>query len=123
MRGGKLKVRHLSSGGARSLVALGCILAGSASAVAQAKVAGTVPDRRPEGAPKLTAFAKPADWSAKWLVGVEQPHPASLRFLNDQGAWFTPFTRPGMTGPYDIRKLHGAKAGGRSQAQAAPKSK
>lgn len=41
------------------------------------------------------------------LTGGEPPYPASLRFLEDQGAWHTPFTHPGMTGPYDIRRWHG----------------
>lgn len=41
------------------------------------------------------------------LTGVEPPYPASLRFLEDQGAWHTPFIHPGMTGPYDIRRWHG----------------
>jgi hypothetical protein len=42
------------------------------------------------------------------LHGVSSPIPESLKFLNDQGAWFNPFTRPGMTGPYDLRGWHTA---------------
>jgi hypothetical protein len=37
---------------------------------------------------------------------VSQPYPASLRFLEDQGNWYTPFNRPGMLPPYDIRGWH-----------------
>jgi hypothetical protein len=40
------------------------------------------------------------------LHGVSSPFPESLKFLNDQGRWFTPFTHPGMTGPYDLRGWH-----------------
>ncbi|MBK5934289.1 hypothetical protein C8N32_11344 [Rhodovulum imhoffii] len=69
-------------------------------------VAGTAPDSRPEGAPTITETAKDSDWYAEALAGVEAPYPYSLRFLEDQGGWFTPFTRPGMTGPYDIREMH-----------------
>lgn len=39
--------------------------------------------------------------------GIEQPVPDHIKhFLKDQGAWYTPFSRPGMTGPYDIRGWH-----------------
>jgi len=69
-------------------------------------IAGLVPDRRPVAAPTISEFAKDAAWYAQAVHGVEGPYPASLRFLEDQGAWFTPFSRPGMTGPYDIRRWH-----------------
>ncbi|OYX43944.1 MAG: hypothetical protein B7Z02_07110 [Rhodobacterales bacterium 32-67-9] len=35
---------------------------------------------------------------------VEGRRYQQLKFLEDQGAWYTPFTRPGMTGPYKIRQ-------------------
>jgi hypothetical protein len=45
---------------------------------------------------------------ASAFKGVEPPYPPSLlRVMEHQGGWYTPFTRPGMTGPYDIRHLHG----------------
>lgn len=71
-------------------------------------IAGMQPDQRPAGAPATTEYAKPADWLAKATHGIEKPHPSSLKFLNDQGAWYTPFTRPGMPGRYDIRHWHQA---------------
>lgn len=70
-------------------------------------VAGLAPAERSAGAPVVTELTKDADWYARALTGVESPYPASLRFLEDQGAWHTPFLRPGMTGPYDIRRWHG----------------
>ena len=69
-------------------------------------IAGTSPDRRPAGAPVVQDYSKDAAWYAQALAGVEPPYPASLRFLEDQGAWFSPFDRPGMIGPYDLRGLH-----------------
>ena len=69
-------------------------------------VGGRLPNQRPEKAPKLTVAEKDADWYAKATRGLPEPHPESLRFLEDQGNWFNPFTRPGMTGPYDIRNWH-----------------
>ncbi|MFC3119619.1 hypothetical protein [Jhaorihella thermophila] len=71
-------------------------------------IAGVQPDRRPEGAPVVTEMKKDGAWYRQALTGVIPPYPASLRFLEDQGAWYTPFTRPGMTGPYDIRGWHQA---------------
>lgn len=69
-------------------------------------VAGTEPSQRPADAPVITEMSKDADWYAAALEGVETPYPASLRWLEDQGNWFNPFTKPGMTGPYDIRAHH-----------------
>jgi hypothetical protein len=66
-------------------------------------IAGTQPSQRPVGAPTITEVAKPPGWYARALTGVTQPYPASLRFLEDQGNWYTPFNRPGMHGRYDIR--------------------
>jgi hypothetical protein len=73
---------------------------------AQHPVAGLAPDQRPDGAPVITEYHKDGDWYSRALVGIERPFPASLRFLEDQGAWYTPFIRPGMTGRYDIRHWH-----------------
>lgn len=72
-------------------------------------VAGVDPSQRPQGAPVISAPQKGADWKAAALRGVSDPKPASLRFLDDQGAWYTPFNHPGMPGYYDIRGLHGGK--------------
>ncbi len=69
-------------------------------------IAGVKPDQRPEGAPVIKEFKKDAEWYARALHGVVPPYPASLHFLENQGAWYTPFNHPGMTGPYDIRGWH-----------------
>lgn len=73
---------------------------------AEQYIAGVNPSSRPEAAPVITQYAKDAAWYEEALRGVERPYPASLQFLEDQGAWYTPFNRPGMPGVYDIRNLH-----------------
>ena len=78
----------------------------SARAPEPTYVAGTAPSVRPVDAPSLTAVAKDARWYQKALTGVDAPVPSSLTFLDDQGGWYTPFTQPGMTGPYDLRRWH-----------------
>ena len=84
------------------VTALSFPLTPTVAAAAPAYVAGTKPDRRPEGAPtKGAAFDKSAA-----LRGVAEPIPPSLKFLDDQGGWYTPFAHAGMLGPYDIRGLH-----------------
>jgi hypothetical protein len=90
------------------LAGLNVALAAASGAWAQTApyIAGVQPDQRPSGAPKIATYDKPADWLAKATRGVQTPHPPSLKFLSDQGAWYTPFTRPGMTGRYDIRQFH-----------------
>jgi hypothetical protein len=79
-------------------------------------VAGLEPSVRPAGAPVITSYPKYAAWYRHALTGVVKPYPASLRFLESQGPWHTPFVRPGMTGPYDIRNWHGSAASGTGQA-------
>lgn len=69
-------------------------------------IAGLQPSQRPEGAPVIREVDREPDWYTRALTGISQPYPASLRFLEDQGNWYTPFTRPGMTGRYDIRGWH-----------------
>jgi hypothetical protein len=69
-------------------------------------VAGLAPYQRPTRAPVLTASSVLDARQA--LRGVSSPIPDSLKFLNNQGGWFTPFTHPGMTGPYDLRGWHAA---------------
>ena len=72
----------------------------------QYPVAGLAPYARPEGAPVEGSVRRTESWRAQALRGVSDPVPASLKFLDDQGAWYTPFDLPGMTGPYDIRGFH-----------------
>ncbi|WP_298609173.1 hypothetical protein [uncultured Thiothrix sp.] len=69
-------------------------------------VAGTNPAQRPHSAPVLSTDNKDAQWYAHALTGVEQPYPASLGFLEDQGSWFNPFTHAGMNDRYDLRGWH-----------------
>jgi len=67
-------------------------------------VAGLAPHQRPANAPVLRV--SPPQDAGQALHGVSSPIPDSLKFLKDQGGWFTPFTHPGMTGPYDLRGWH-----------------
>jgi hypothetical protein len=73
-------------------------------------VAGTQPHARPVGAPTITEVRRDKAWHARALTGISQPVPPSLRWLDDQGNWYTPFTRPGMPPPYDIRGWHSVPA-------------
>lgn len=100
---------HWSAGGAALLVV--AVIGGSATAEPQEFVAGTAPDRRPESAPRITTFEKSPAWYALATAGISQPYPPSLKFLDNQGAWFTPFIHPGMGGPYDIRGLRAHRPG------------
>ena len=89
----------------RSLLATGfCLLGGTASA--DFPIAGLEPWQRPAGAPVITSVERDKAWYARALHGISQPYPASLRFLEDQGNWYTPFIHPGMPGTYDIRGWH-----------------
>ena len=67
-------------------------------------VAGLAPHQRPEGAPAIKEFTSDPAWRARALTGASAPVPASLRFLDDQGAWYTPFNHPGGPGYYDLRR-------------------
>jgi len=80
--------------------------AGSTHAALAQHISGVNPATRPEGAPIITEIIKDGDWYTRALSGVTSPYPASLKFLEDQGAWFNPFIHPGMLGPYDIRGWH-----------------
>lgn len=80
---------------------------GAAFAAERPPVAGLMPHQRPAGAPVITAPVRAANWDEKFLFGVARPVPQSLQWKKDQGGWFTPFDRAGMTGPYDLRGWHG----------------
>lgn len=70
-------------------------------------VGGRVPSQRPaEAPPEPLTSLKDDKWFKQATHGLVEPHPTSFRFLEDQGDWFNPFIRPGMTGPYDIRSWH-----------------
>ncbi|MFV0366868.1 MAG: hypothetical protein ACK5KM_00260 [Hyphomicrobiaceae bacterium] len=93
-----------------SLIALmmtGFLGAAATSAFSEARVVGGItPDRRPEGLPREERSGLTQKARQDALRGVVQPYPPSLKWLDDQGGWFTPFSHPGMTGPYDIRQWH-----------------
>lgn len=78
----------------------------ASNALAQDFIAGTTPDQRPAGAPVIRFFPHSADWYESALHGVSRPYPKSLSFIDNQGGWFNPFLRPGMTGGYDLRGHH-----------------
>lgn len=80
------------------------------SAAAQPPVAGLAPYERPAGAPVITQPPAPEETKTRMLQGIPQPLPAGLGFAASQGAWYTPFDRPGMTGLYDLRGWHAAPA-------------
>lgn len=82
------------------------LVVGGNAVCAQTTVAGLRPDQRPEGAPTIRTFEQSRAWRQAATAGVTAPLPPSLKFLDNQGAWYTPFNRRGMPGPYDIRKLH-----------------
>lgn len=74
------------------------------------EVAGTQPSKRPATAPVIKKVTHDAAWYSEALRGLDEPYPASFRFLEHQGAWHTPFNRPGMVGPYDLRGWHSRRA-------------
>lgn len=82
-------------------------VAGSTGSFASAgggyPIAGTQPSERPQGAPEIQRVSKDAVWYETALTGISQPYPNSLKFLEDQGNWYTPFNHPGAPSPYDIR--------------------
>lgn len=69
-------------------------------------IAGTNPSERPADAPVIEWIQRDQAWFEKALTGVTPPFPRSLYFLDNQGNWHTPFIRPGMTAPYDLRGWH-----------------
>jgi hypothetical protein len=74
-----------------------------ASAESAYPIAGLQPSERPQGAPVIQEVQKEPGWYSRALTGISKPYPNSLRFLEDQGNWYTPFNHPGMHGRYDIR--------------------
>ena len=70
------------------------------------QIAGLKPDQRPEGAPSISRVTHDSAWYTRALTGISKPYPASLSFLDSQGNWYTPFDRPGMSAPYDVRDWH-----------------
>jgi len=74
---------------------------------AEAFVAGVQPDRRPPHAPQQTEPLPEQKRSEQALTGISKPIPGNIeKIVRDQGGWYTPFNRPGMTSRYDIRGWH-----------------
>jgi hypothetical protein len=86
-----------------TLLATLCILIKSANA---APIAGVEPFQRPQDAPVIEWVKHDQGWYQHALTGIQPPYPISLYFLDNQGYWYTPFNRPGMTGRYDLRGWH-----------------
>jgi len=82
------------------------MLACSMGIKADYPMAGINPSQRPQGAPVITHISHNDAWYQQALRGIEKPYPGSLRFLENQGNWHTPFNQPGLKGPYDIRNWH-----------------
>jgi hypothetical protein len=91
-----------------TLMLIGIVSVSGAGALAPSEypVAGTQPSQRPAGAPVIREVQKTAGWYEQALTGITKPYPTSLRFLESQGNWYTPFNHPGMYGRYDIRGWH-----------------
>ena len=70
-------------------------------------MAGLLPFERPRGAPVLLVFMPGDLWKQHALRGIKPPQ-NGVKFLEDQGAWYTPFIKPNLLGRYDIRQLHGS---------------
>ena len=68
-----------------------------------APIAGLTPYERPVGAPSSRGIMRTPEQTAKITTGIARPLPDGLDFLKDQGAWYTPFDRPGMPAYYDLR--------------------
>ncbi len=75
----------------------------SSTDAANYPIAGTTPAQRPANAPIIEWVQHNRTWYQQALTGINPPYPRSLYFLDNQGNWYTPFTRPGMSAPYDLR--------------------
>ena len=91
---------------ALSAMLMAGVTLGSSGVANAYPVAGLAPYQRPTGAPVIAHVSHGPPWYAAALTGVIPPYPTSLRFLEDQGNWYTPFNRPGMLPPYDLRGWH-----------------
>lgn len=94
----------------RALIITALVIFGALSGVsAQTKEENYSPSERPITAPKIKQYLKDDQYFDRALHGVSKPYPSSLMFLKDQGAWYTPFTHPGMLDRYDIRGWHASE--------------
>ena len=89
----------------RSALAISLVLLPCSLLAADAFIAGLQPYQRPQNAPTIKSYEQTPAWRQRALRGIANP-PTGTDFLAAQGAWYTPFTQPGMPGKYDIRQLH-----------------
>lgn len=89
------------------LVPEAAVAAPDVSVTSDIYIAGTAPNARPRKAPVIKKIAKDDAWWERAHHGITKPYPESLKFLDDQGGWFTPFIHPGMGSVYDLRNWHG----------------
>lgn len=73
---------------------------------AETFVAGFRPYERPVGYPVVVGYEGLDRWKEQAVRGLGQPV-VGLKFMDDQGAWYTPFNRANLLGRYDLRGLHG----------------
>jgi hypothetical protein len=73
---------------------------------AEVFIAGEFPSQRPAHAGVISSDTPSPAKYQRLLHGLSAPYPASFRWIEQQGAWYTPFSHPGMPGPYDIRNWH-----------------
>ena len=103
---GRVMKQLFSIASIASVFFLSVMFFGISSSALAYPIAGLTPDQRPVGAPVIKEMKKTPEWYTNALRGVSEPYPYSLKFLEDQGAWYTPFIHPGMMPPYDIRGWH-----------------
>ncbi len=100
-------MKSIAAFGLSAIVIFLPLLSAAADPEAPVVIGGLTPDRRPEGLPLVTETGLTMFGMVRELHGVARPYPP-LDFLDDQLGWYTPFSHPGMTAPYDIRNWHGA---------------
>jgi hypothetical protein len=101
------KIQWLKIGKVLGVVITCSWCANLSAAAGDVVVAGVQPDQRPANAPVVKEMQKKNKaWYDNAVTGISPPFPASFRFLDFQGNWYSPFIRPGMVGRYDIRGWH-----------------
>lgn len=93
-----------------SRITLACLSIAIVSSASMAgtdyPIAGVTPWQRPVNAPVIEWVQHDKVWYENALTGIKPEYPRSLYFLDNQGNWYTPFIRPGMPAPYDLRGWH-----------------
>lgn len=104
--------KNIANFGSAVAVCLMALSLPSWSADAEAApLAGLTPHERPAGAPVVKSVIRTPEQTSKLTTGIDKPLPPGIEWLKDQGAWYSPFERPGMVGYYDLRGWHGAAGG------------